>query len=81
MKIFKKVLCVGVALICIFSIAACSDKKCESDLQTITWWSGASHEKTTMTKLIDEFNKNAGKNMGVKIAKQPWIEAYNKTIK
>ncbi len=62
-----------IASICTMSIAAgliagCGgDKTVDSDVTTITVWSGASHSKTVVTEYIQNWNETTGKEKGIKI--------------
>lgn len=64
-----KIICAAVSLILTVScFSGCtSEKTGNSDVSTITVWTTNSHSKTTVEKLVDEFNAGEGKNAGVQI--------------
>ncbi len=68
MKI-KRVLCMATAAAIGASLAGCGGKTnvAESDVTTITVWTTDSHSKTTIERLVDDFNENEGKAEGIKI--------------
>lgn len=68
MKI-KRILCMATAAAIGASLAGCGGKTnvAESDVTTITVWTTDSHSKTTIERLVDDFNENEGKAEGIKI--------------
>ena len=49
-------------------ISGCGGGDTASDgVQTVTIWTGDSHSKNDMLELVEQFNKNKGKELGVKV--------------
>lgn len=61
----------AAALICIAAMAAgmsaCKTDNSAGSQQTVTVWTGDSHSKNDMLELVEQFNKNKGKELGVKV--------------
>ena len=71
MKKFLKGIAVLISTAVIFtSLCACDSSKetaNNSTLEEITIWTGDSHSKNVIKGLVDEFNKEQGKKLGVKL--------------
>ena len=66
MKIIQKC----AAVLCIAAIGAasfCGCGKKESGLKTVEVWSHDSHSRTIMNELVNKWNENEGKKLGVKL--------------
>lgn len=65
----KKILSVMLALGMLITAAGCGGggEETAGEVQTITYWTYNAHDKDLMTKVIDNFNLNEGKKLGVKI--------------
>lgn len=64
----KKALSVMLAFGMLLTAAGCGGGKEKSEeVQTITYWTYNAHDKDLMTKIIDNFNLNEGKKLGVEI--------------
>lgn len=66
MKI-KKLSAVLAGVMVASTLAGCGSTKQASDLKTVRIWTGNSHSKTVVSRLVDEFNKERGKELGVNV--------------
>ncbi len=66
MKI-KKLCAVLAGVLAMSSLAGCSKGKEDGDLKTVRIWTGNSHSKTAVSRLVEEFNAKRGKELGVKV--------------
>lgn len=66
MKI-KKLSAVLAGVMVASTLAGCGSTKENSDLKTVRIWTGNSHSKTVVSRLVDEFNKERGKELGVNV--------------
>lgn len=66
MKI-KKISAVLASALLMTSLAGCGSTKEDSELKTVRIWTGNSHSKTVVSRLVDEFNADRGKELGVKV--------------
>lgn len=66
MKI-KKLSAVLAGVMVASTLAGCGSTKENSDLKTVRIWTGNSHSKTVVSRLVEEFNKERGKELGVNV--------------
>ncbi len=66
MKI-KKLCAVLAGVLAVSSLAGCGKGKEDSGLKTVRIWTGNSHSKTVVSRLVEEFNAKRGKELGVKV--------------
>lgn len=66
MKIKKLNAAVASALV-VASLVGCGGTKEDNNLKTVRIWTGNSHSKTVVSRLVEEFNASRGKELGVKI--------------
>lgn len=71
MKKTAKILCLAMAVSCVAALSSCGKSQSGYDQATDTWtftvWSNDSHSKSTMERLVNEYNEGEGKQKGIKI--------------
>ncbi len=70
MKKILKVMACALSLVMAASVCACSSggtEQADGNLREITIWTGDSHSKNVIKGIVDEFNKEKGKELGVKL--------------
>ena len=67
-KLLKGIALLICAVICL-SLCACggSENVAGGEIKEVTIWTGDSHSKNVVKSVIDEFNNNEGKKLGVKL--------------
>lgn len=68
----RKVLClISTLVLAMACVSGCGNKTMsDSDVTTITVWSSDSHSKSTVEKLVNNFNNGKGKELGIAIEYQ-----------
>ncbi|MBP3360456.1 MAG: extracellular solute-binding protein [Clostridia bacterium] len=64
---FRKAINVTICTSMLLALAAGCGEKDESNLKTVQIWSGNSHSKVAVSKLVEGFNETRGKELGVKV--------------
>ena len=70
MKKHTRMIPLLIAVLSIVMIGGCSNSMKNSNTTIITVWTAESHSKNVVEKLIDEFNKTKGKELGIKVEYQ-----------